>query len=66
MITLHYKDINEFELVQVLDYLEQRGTRYADIYQGNDCVWVSSGSSNCPINEYFIFNHGRLVDIQID
>lgn len=58
--------VNEFELIVVLDKLKERGTEYASIMPGNDCVWVSSGSSSVPINEYFIFNKGRLVDIQID
>jgi hypothetical protein len=58
--------INEFELIVVLDYLKERGTEWADIMPGNDCVWVSTGSASVPINEYFIFRQGRLVDIQID
>lgn len=66
MINLHYKEINEFELITVMEHLTRRGTCYADIYKGNDCVWVASGSANCPINEYFIFHRGRLIDIQID
>lgn len=60
------KDINELELLVVMDHLKNRGTNYASIYKGNDCIWVSSGSSSRPINEYFIFREGRLVDIQID
>ena len=66
MINIRNKDINELELIVVMDHLEKRGTRYADIYKGNDCIWVASGSSSCPINEYFIFREGQLVDIQID
>jgi hypothetical protein len=66
MIKIADKDINELELIVVQDYLQKRGTRYATIYKGNDCVWVASGSSSCPINEYFIFREGHLVDIQID
>lgn len=58
--------VNEFELIVVMDKLKERGTEWADIRPGNDCVWVSSGSSMVPINEYFIFDKGRLVDIQID
>ena len=60
------KDINELELLVVMDHLKNRGTNYASIYKGNDCIWVATGSSSCPINEYFIFREGRLVDIQID
>lgn len=66
MIELRDKDIDDLELLVVYDYLQKRGTCYASIYKGNDCVWVASGSSSCPINEYFIFREGRLVDIQID
>lgn len=66
MINVRDKDINELELLVVNEYLQKRGTRYADIYKGNGCIWVASGSSSCPINEYFIFREGRLVDIQID
>lgn len=66
MINIRDKDINELELIVVMDHLEKRGTRYANIYKGNDCIWVATGSSSCPINEYFIFREGRLVDIQID
>ena len=66
MISVRHTDINELELIVVMDHLEKRGTKWADIYKGNDCIWVASGSSSCPINEYFIFREGRLVDIQID
>lgn len=66
MITVHDKTLNEFELMIVLEYLHQRGNLCADIYKGNDCIWVATGSANYPINEYFVFNNGRLVDIQTD
>jgi len=67
MITVSNADqINEFELIVVMDKLKERGTEWATIRPGNDCVWVSSGSSSVPINEYFIFRQGHLVDIQID
>lgn len=66
MIKVHDHTLNELELIQVLDKLTQRGVQYADIYRGNDCIWVARGSSSCPINEYYIFNNGQLFDIQID
>lgn len=66
MIRLADKDFNELELLVVQEHLRKRGTTYATIYKGNGCIWVASGSSSCPINEYFIFREGRLVDIQID
>ena len=65
MITVR-NPVNELELIVVMDLLQKRGTTYADIYQGNDCIWVASGSASVPINEYFIFRDGKLVDIQID
>ena len=58
--------INEFELIVVMDKLTSRGTKWAKIMPGNDCVWVSSGSASVPLNEYFIFSKGHLVDVQID
>ena len=60
------EQINEFELIVVLDKLKERGTEWATVRPGNDCIWVSSGSASVPINEYFIFRKGHLVDIQID
>lgn len=66
MIEVRSKDINEFELMIVLERLKERGTTSASIYSGNDCVWVASGSASVPINEYFIFRDGKLVDVQID
>ena len=66
MIRLADHDINEFELLVVQEHLKRRGTKYATIYKGNECVWVASGSASRPINEYFIFREGQLVDIQID
>lgn len=65
-IEVRSNNINEFELMVVLDRLQKDGVQYATIYEGNDCVWVSRGSSNRPINEYYIFREGKLVDIQID
>jgi hypothetical protein len=58
--------VNELELIVVLDKLEKQGIKYATVMPGNDCVWVARGSSSCPINEYYIFRKGLLVDIQID
>jgi hypothetical protein len=66
MIEVRGNNINEFELIVVINELERRGVKWATVYDGNDCVWVSRGSASIPINEYYIFNEGRLVDIQID
>ena len=66
MIEVRDNDINEFELIIVMNKLEEFGVKHATIYPGNDCVWVARGSASIPINEYYIFREGRLVDIQID
>jgi hypothetical protein len=60
------QDVNPLELMIVHDYLKERGTKWATIYKGNGCIWVASGSSSLPINEYFIFRNSQLVDIQVD
>lgn len=54
--------VNEFELIIVMDKLKEMGVEWAQIRPGNKCVWVSHGY----IESYYIFNQGKLVDIQID
>ena len=66
MIIVVDSDINEMELMVVLDRLEKRGTKRANIYKGNNCIWVASGSASRPLNEYFVFCDGRPVDHQMD
>lgn len=62
MITVHDADLNPFELIIVLDRLHKAGKKYADIYKGNNCIWVALGN----INHYYIFRDGKLADIQVD
>lgn len=66
MIEVRDSGLNELELIVVHEHLRKRGTEWAKIYRGNGCIWVASGTSSCPINEYFIFRDGTLVDIQVD
>ena len=66
MIELREEIADKQALQTVISHLEARGTKYASIYNGNGCLWVASGSSSRPLNEYFIFRDGKLVDIQID
>jgi len=66
MIHIADKDINELHLLVVQAHLEERGTAWATLYRGNDCIRVATGSSSAPVNEYFIFREGRLVDIITD
>ena len=61
-IEVRSADINEFELIVVMDSLQKEGVKHATIRKGNGCVWVARG----PVNEYYRFSGGRLVDIQVD
>jgi hypothetical protein len=54
--------VNEFEAMMVIEDLRKKGVTYADLRPGNQCVWVSYSQ----LETYYIFNNGRLVDIQID
>jgi hypothetical protein len=58
--------LNEFEVLLVAEHYEMRGIEHYSLLPGNRCIWATRGSSSCPINEYFIFRDGKLVDIQID
>jgi hypothetical protein len=58
--------MNPLEVMLVADYMEKRGEVNYSMRPGNDCIWVSSGSASVPINRYFIFKDGKMVDIQID
>lgn len=60
------KRLNELEVMVVADYLKNKGVENYQLLPGNRCIWASYGSSSVPINEYYVFNEGRLVDIQID
>ena len=56
------KEINEFEAMLVIEDLRQKGIVHYTMRPGNNCIWVSFGL----VNSYYIFNHGRIVDIQVD
>jgi len=58
--------LNPLEVLLVTEHYKARGIEEYELMPGNDCIWSWRGSSNRPINEYFIFREGRLVDIQID
>ena len=63
MIEVFNQDkINPHELAIVREKLLERGTKWATIRPGNNCVWVNHGS----FSEYFIFADGKLIDTQID
>jgi hypothetical protein len=58
--------LNPLEVLVVAEHYEKQGVDHYELLPGNRCIWATRGSSSVPINEYFIFNEGRLVDIQID
>jgi len=67
MIRIADKDkINELELIIVMDHIKSKGIEWGTVYQGNGCIWLAAGSANRPLNYYFIFRGGKLVDIDID
>ena len=67
MITIYNKELlNEFDLIVVHDRLTKMGINHAEIRPGNDCIWVSTGSSSRPINSYWIFRNGQLITVEYD
>lgn len=55
-------EMNEFEVLQVVEDLRQRGITHYDMRQGNDCVWVNYGR----INAYYLFRDGKIAEIVFD
>jgi hypothetical protein len=60
------KRLNELEVMVVADHLKNKGVEDYQLLPGNRCIWASYGSGSRPINEYYLFREGALVDIQID
>ena len=57
------KELNEFEVMLVIESLRKQGiTSGYTMRPGNNCIWVSHG----VVNSYYIFDHGKIVDIQVD
>ena len=56
------KELNEFEVMLVVEDLRKHGIVNYTMRPGNNCIWVSYGL----VNSYYIFNNGKLVDIQVD
>ena len=56
------KIANEFELILIQEDLRKKGITNYQTYPGNDAVWVSYGL----VNSYYIFQNGRIADIQVD
>jgi hypothetical protein len=58
--------LNSLEVLVVTEQLEKKGVSSYQLLPGNDCIWAAYGSASVPINEYYIFSKGHLVDVQID
>jgi hypothetical protein len=58
--------LNPLEVLVVAEHYKEQGVTNYELLPGNRCIWATRGSSSVPINEYFVFRDGRLVDIQID
>jgi hypothetical protein len=56
------KRLNPIEVMLVAERLDQQGVTNYSLLPGNRCIWATYGR----INEYYIFNDGKLIDIQID
>lgn len=58
--------LNPLEILQVTERLERMKVDQFTLTPGNQCIWAYWGSSSNPINAYFIFKNGLLVDTQFD
>jgi hypothetical protein len=54
--------MNEFEVIQVIEDLRQRGITHYDMRPGNGCIWVSYDR----VNSYYLFRNGQIAQIQFD
>jgi hypothetical protein len=54
--------LNPLEVILVADDMARKGITHYTMARGNDCIWVYYGQMNL----YYIFNSGKIVDIQID
>lgn len=60
------ESLNSLEVLQVQDYMERyHPNKHYEVRAGNGCVWVHWGST-VPINLYFIFQDGKIFDVQVD
>jgi hypothetical protein len=54
--------LNEFEVILVAEKLKEAGIESYTLARGNNCIWAYYGL----INEYYTFQDGYLVDVQVD
>lgn len=57
------EELNEFELILLCEDFERKypNTPYT-VRPGNRCIWVTSGL----VDMYYIFQNGKIVDVQVD
>ena len=54
--------LNEFEVMIVAEKLKEAGIEHYSLRKGNGCIWATHGR----VSEYYIFQDGYLVDVQVD
>ena len=55
--------LNSFEVLQVQAWMDEHNPNiHYDVRSGNGSVWVTMGQ----VSLYFIFQNGRIHDIQVD
>jgi len=59
-------EVNAFERLIVAEDLRQRGYDSFEMRPGNRCVWVSVPRGGYYLEMYYIFQDGKLVDVQFD
>lgn len=64
MINIENADrMNEFQILQVMADLEERGIKSYSMRPGNGCIWVSYP---VLVDSYYYFKDGHIVDVQFD
>jgi len=58
--------INSLEAIIVQEELRRQGHDDWVMRPGNQCIWVSVPRGGFSLEMYYIFQDGRLVDVQID
>lgn len=55
--------LNSLEVIQIRDYMDRyHPNKHYHVRSGNGSVWVTWGQ----VNMYFIFQDGKIADIQVD
>jgi len=60
------REVNAFERLMIAEDMRKRGYDNYSMQPGNDCVWVTVPRGGYSLEMYYIFQDGKLVDVQID